>query len=72
MTTDGIPMLADFGVSRALIYSNKDLNTSTYGRFKGTPRWMAYELVVKNPNNEVICAEASDMWAYGMVIYVCF
>ena len=36
MTASGIPMLADFGLARALIYSNIDLKTSSYGRLKGT------------------------------------
>lgn len=60
MSVSGTPMLADFGLSRALLYANVDLKTTSYGRFKGTPRWMAYELV-ENPNKELIFTEASDM-----------
>lgn len=72
MTPDGTPMLADFGVSRALIYTNADLQTSSYGRLKGTCRWMAYEIleVVEDTRKEIVCTKASDIWAYGMVIYV--
>ena len=67
-------MLADFGHSRALSYVNNALKTSSSGRIKGTYHWMSYELaeVIQNPDKEIICTKASDMWAYGMVLYVCF
>ena len=61
-----------FGLSRALVYSNLNLKTSSYGRLKGTCRWMAYELAksIENVNQEIIFTKASDMWAYGMILYV--
>ena len=73
MTSSGTPMLADFGLSRSLIYSDRDLITSSYGNPKGTPNWMAYELVmvIWESDPEFICTKASDLWAYGMVLYVC-
>ena len=66
-------MLADFGLSRALDYSDPDMKTSSYDRLKGSPHWMAYELaiIVEEPNAQFIRTKASDMWAFGMVLYVC-
>lgn len=66
-------MLADFGLSHAVKYSISDMKTSSYSRLKGTCNWMAYELakVVKNPTIEIEYTAASDMWAFGMVLYVC-
>ena len=69
-------MLADFGLSRALIYTNMQLKTSSNGKPKGTCNWMAYELVADSNDTEgivkeFICTKASDMWAYGMVLYAC-
>lgn len=63
MTDSGRPMLADFGHSRASIYSGVDLNTSTYMRRKETCNWMAYELAefVENPIEEAIYSKASDV-----------
>lgn len=72
MTSAGTPMLADFGHSRSLNYSNIGLITSSYGRLKGTTHWIAYELLeaLEDPSKTIVCTEASDMWAYGMVLYV--
>lgn len=76
MDDAGIPKLTDFGVSRAAIYSSP-LNTTSYFRPKGTLPWMAYELLAFfdcdqeiSPLIEFKCTKASDMWAFGMVIYV--
>ena len=73
MIKRGIPKLADFGLSRALTYSNVDLKTTSYGRLKGSYQWMAYELLafIESDDQEILCTKASDMWAYGMVLYVC-
>ena len=48
-------MLADFGLSRALEYSDPDMKTSSYDRFKGTNHWIAYELakILEHPNQEI-------------------
>ena len=72
MTKRGKPMLADFGLSRALTYSNVDLKTSSYGKLKGSYQWMAYELLafIDGDDQEILCTKASDIWAYGMVLYV--
>ena len=74
MTSYGKAMLADFGQSRALAYQNSDLKTSSYGRLKGSCRWMAYELLeaTEDTSKPIICTEASDIWAFGMAIYASF
>lgn len=61
-------MLCDFGISRALLESGSRSNS-----FKGSLRWMAIELLFpgnigteKNPRH----SKATDVWAYGMVVYV--
>ena len=65
-------MLTDFGQSRALAYSHASLRTSESGEVKGTSHFMAYELLefIDNEKAQVICTKASDMWSFGMVIYV--
>lgn len=71
----GVPMLTDFGQSRAWNYTLTMMKTTTYERGKGTANWAAYELVqfVQDPKNTiVVCTGESDMWAYGMVLFVGF
>ena len=65
-------MLADFGLSRALDYSDPGMKTLSYSNLKGTPYWIAYELAIsiESPDQEFICTKASDMWAFGMTVYV--
>ena len=69
MSKSGLPMLTDFGLSRELQYSITALRSSAYGTMKGTIPWMAYELL-EDDNFNFICTEATDMWAFGMVVYV--
>lgn len=66
-------MLTDFGQSRASNYSQPGLRTSAYDLMKGTANWMAYELLAffdDMTSGEVICTKETDMWAFGMVVYV--
>lgn len=67
----GIPKLTDFGQSRASTF-NSLLKTTSNDRLKGTSHWIAYELLdfMDADNDEVRCTAESDMWAFGMVIYV--
>lgn len=54
-------------------YTIKFLKTSDHARNKGTAPWTAYELVkfVSHPTKaKIVCTEASDVWAFGMVLYV--
>lgn len=57
-------MLCDFGISH-MILSSETL-TSTTGGMKGSLRWMAPELLEGVKHNV-----ETDIWAFGMVIYVC-
>ena len=74
MTKDGVPMLSDFGQARALKYTLSAFKTSDYLRQKGTLNWIAPEIAdyidEAGKGNKLICTEMSDVWSYGMVIYV--
>lgn len=72
MNHSGVPMLTDFGQSRVSNYSMSALKTTAYDNVKGTAHWMAYELLgfIDSADSQVICTKESDMWAFGMVIYV--
>ena len=64
-------MLSDFGISRLLINS-KTLVGST--SLRGNMRWMAPELIMPVEGDELehSChTKATDVWAFGMVVYVC-
>ncbi len=66
----GQPLLSDFGLSLALSQS-ASWATTTSALTKGTVRWMAKELFVPgNPSPKH--DEKSDIWAFGMVVYVRF
>lgn len=60
------PLLADFGVSHILTASMSQMCGTSMAALKGTVRWMAVELLT----TEAIPNEKSDVWAFGMVLYV--
>jgi len=69
-----VPLLADFGLSLALSQS-ASVSTTTGNSTKGTVRWMARELLVSDGSGSglpCIPNEKTDVWAFGMVICVCF
>ena len=74
MTDSGMPMLSGFGQARAIWYTVAAFVTTNHLREKGTINWIAPELATpidRGGNiNEIICTRPSDMWSYGMVIYV--
>lgn len=87
MTENGVPMLSDFGQAHAILYTFSALETSNYYRQKGTLNWIAPDIAcyintsdeddaskVAKEHNEIKCTKRSDMWSYGIVIYVscCF
>ena len=74
MDRSGTPKLSDFGQSRASNYSIVSLKTTSYDKVKGTSHWLSYELLefLDNSDSDVICTRESDMWAFGMVLYVSF
>ena len=66
MTHDGRPVLSDFGISRLLINSKTFAGTTS---IKGNTRWMAPELIEETASKSH--TKSSDVWAFGMVLYVC-
>jgi serine/threonine protein kinase len=60
-------MLSDFGVSSVVIASQI---ISDPTNFKGSARWMAIEFYVQNQGILVKANEKTDVWAFGMTIYV--
>lgn len=69
MNNWGEPKLTDFGLSRILDYTwTSALRSSSHSSPRGTTRWMTYELVEDGSDSD--CTKESDMWAFGMVIYV--
>lgn len=59
LTTDGKIKLGDFGLAAQLVqdeYHQKEI--------KGTPKWMAPEILVTKPYNELV-----DIWSLGIIAY---
>jgi serine/threonine protein kinase len=82
VSDDGVPKLTDFGVSRLLLNTATMTGTSN---LKGSIRWMAPELVHveiddgddgdskpsgNTENRHEFHTKATDVWAFGMVVYV--
>ena len=67
-------MLSNLCQARAIQYIVSGSVNSSYLYQRGTMNWMAPEVVDHvdgdNNPNEIICTKQSDMWSYGMVIYV--
>ncbi len=68
-----LPLIADFGVSYIMSASMATMCGTGRISPKGTARWTAFELFDINQTT-TIPTEKSDVWAFGMVIYVrnCF
>ena len=66
-------MLADFGLSTLQLVTAEGIKTAHQSKIQGTLRWMAYELAVAYSSDgcSIGCTKESDMWSYGMVLYVC-
>ena len=59
LTTEGHIKLGDFGLAAQLVqdeYFQKEI--------KGTPKWMAPEVLITKPYNEL-----SDIWSLGIIAY---
>ena len=72
MNPDGVPLLTDFGISRIVENNVTVTGTSSLG---GNTRWMSIELfdtsILEDSNrNHGLHTKRSDVWAYGMVVYV--
>ena len=64
-------MITDFGISHLLANSNTFAGSTL---MKGNTRWMSPELISIEDDEDIENAfhtKASDMWAFGMVVYVC-
>ncbi|KLO13879.1 kinase-like protein [Schizopora paradoxa] len=69
ISSSGTPLIADFGLSLALSYSQSTMGYTTTTT-NGTLRWMAIELLSPASGEEPSKHNKdSDMWAFGMVIY---
>jgi serine/threonine protein kinase len=67
---EGIPMLSDFGVSSIFAASQVISDTTT---LKGSARWMAIEFYTQMSSSSgmvVKANEKTDVWAFGMTVYV--
>ena len=71
MTSQGVPVLSDFGISRVIAGSQTITGTSS---LRGCVTWMASELL--NPSayshgpSHQLHTKSSDVWAFGMILYV--
>ncbi|TDL14123.1 kinase-like protein, partial [Rickenella mellea] len=71
VSSAGVPLLIDFGLSRLLVISQVIMSTRDAG---GTFRWMAYELCGGIPQEHwresirPVTTKETDVWAYGMTV----
>ncbi|TDL14122.1 kinase-like protein, partial [Rickenella mellea] len=71
VSSAGVPLLIDFGLSRLLVISQMIMSTRDAG---GTFRWMAYELCGGIPREQwresirPVATKETDVWAYGMTV----
>jgi serine/threonine protein kinase len=68
------PLLCDFGISR-LENENEAKSTIPSSNLAGSVRWMAIEVIQDQmygsaPLGKRCNTVASDVWSYGMVLYV--
>lgn len=73
VSSSGTPLLADFGLSQMLSGATITMVVSTNAG-QGSIRWMSPELLnVTEDETQVVRPDFySDMWAFGMIIYVNF
>ena len=63
--------MADFGLSRVSESSTLEYAASIDDELRGSTRWFAMELVASGDGIEnVQPTKQSDVWAFGMTIYV--
>lgn len=68
---DCTPLICDFGISRMLDSSQSNFVSTTHdGQIKGSARWMAIELYSATGETEPIHTKETDVWAFGMTLYV--
>lgn len=73
ISDDGVPVLADFGLAtwiendRSLGPSHDAVTSTTTASLRGTPRWIAPELLLVETSKS---SSESDVWALGCFILV--
>ena len=68
MSPSLVPMICDFGISRTIVPSSALSNYTQNEDSRGTVPWMAVELLdFANPRSHSMM---SDVWSFGMTIYV--
>lgn len=71
MSDNGEPLLTDFGLTHVLNPGNITITLVTDGDDpKGTANWMAFELLSPNATRSDYYTKASDVWSFGMTVYV--
>lgn len=71
MSEHGEPLICDFGISRMLDSSQSNFVSTTHnGQLRGSMRWMARELLRPDGDEEPKHSKETDVWAYGMTLYV--
>ena len=68
MSSNGRPMLSDFGISRFVSVNGEPAEAS----YEGSIRWMAKELIdeLVSGSGRLVHTKESDIWSFGMVVYV--
>ena len=68
VSSEGSPLLADFGVSRIIDMSSSPESPPSSGTAKGSTRYLAVELL-EWTEDAARQNEKSDVWAFGMTVY---
>lgn len=71
MSSSGVPLLTDFGISRLESSSGTGYNTDSV---RGSTRWLAYEFFQISDNDDDPPPghnKKTDVWSYGMTLLVC-
>lgn len=68
MNERGEPVICDYRMSVIAYHTQSFIESGTYENLKKTTRWLAPELLEPNAMH----TKASDIWAFGMTVYVSF
>ena len=67
----GEPLICDFGISRILTSTESHFVSTTHNAEpRGSIRWMAIELHIPAEGSEPRHSKETDVWAFGMTLYV--
>ncbi|EJD08193.1 kinase-like protein, partial [Fomitiporia mediterranea MF3/22] len=65
----GDPLICDFGLSRLIVATHTMNAVTQSGTQRGSTRCMSPE-IIEPPDGHVTYSEQSDIWAFGMTIYM--